>query len=213
MFVLRAVYGTHKGEYYSGFDSEKMSPTWSDHQGAERVSGADAAGIVMAMIDGPRIVVVPERLPDTTDEECQSFIDLAAAGRDHILNPFLCAGISRADRDQQWEITDALNSFERNYIANCHSILRDRKRLCEISQHHFHHRFIARLKTEIDIIDPFFEVWIIGKNDSLDCFVDQLRTKRPQCDEDHPQAASRALMNQTCRHWSQLATACRIEVE
>ena len=34
----------------------------------------------MAMIDGPRIVVVPERLPDTTDEECQSFIDLAAAG-------------------------------------------------------------------------------------------------------------------------------------
>ena len=140
-------------------------------------------------------------------------LDLAAAGRDHILNPFLCARISRADRDQQWEITDALNSFERNYIPNCHSILRDRKRLCEISQHHFHHRFIARLKTEIDIIDPFFEVWIIGKNDSLDCFVDQLRTKRPQCDEDHPQAASRALMNQTCRHWSQLATACRIEVE
>lgn len=81
MFVLRAVCGTHKGEYYTGFDSDKMSPTWSnDIAAAEQVKPQDAAGIVMAMIDGPRFVVVPERLPSATDEECAVFADFAARG-------------------------------------------------------------------------------------------------------------------------------------
>lgn len=81
MFVLRAVCDKHKGEYYTGFDSEKMSPKWSnDIAAAEQVKPQDAAGIVMAMIDGPRIVVVPERLPSATDEECAVFADFAARG-------------------------------------------------------------------------------------------------------------------------------------
>lgn len=81
MFVLRAVCGTHKGEYYSGFNSEKMAPTWVDSvEAAEKVSGPDAAGIVMAMIDGPRFVVVPERLADSQDAECDEFADRAARG-------------------------------------------------------------------------------------------------------------------------------------
>lgn len=81
MFVLRAVCDKHKGEYYTGFDSEKMSPTWSnDIATAEKVSPEDAAGIVMAMIDGPRIVVVPERLATATEEGCSVFADRAARG-------------------------------------------------------------------------------------------------------------------------------------
>jgi len=58
-----------------------MSPTWNNAaDSAEKVSAENAAGIVMAMIDGPRIVVVPERLADSQEAECDNFADRAARG-------------------------------------------------------------------------------------------------------------------------------------
>lgn len=81
MFVLRAVYGVHQGEYYAGFNPEKMSPNWVNSvELAEKVSAVNAAGIVMAMIDGPCIVAVPERLAISKDSDCDAFAEFASQG-------------------------------------------------------------------------------------------------------------------------------------
>lgn len=81
MFVLRAIHGVHQGEYYDGFNPEKMSPNWvSSVELAEKVSGANAAGIIMAMIDGPCIVAVPERLASSKDSHCDEFAEFASQG-------------------------------------------------------------------------------------------------------------------------------------
>ncbi len=79
MFVLRAVCGEYKGRYYVGY--ERFGVQWSDSlETAEKVSPADAAGLIMAMIDGPKFVIVPEMLPGTPEAECDEFAKIAASG-------------------------------------------------------------------------------------------------------------------------------------
>lgn len=81
MLILRAIHTEHKGKYYSGFDRNGFDIIWTTEIDlAERLNSRDASGIVIATIDKMLIAVSPERLPDTTDEECDKFVNYALSG-------------------------------------------------------------------------------------------------------------------------------------
>lgn len=85
MFVLRLIFDGKKTlsekSYYHSFDAIQMMPKFTDTVGlAQQVSADDAVGIISAMIDGPRIVAVPECLKDTTEAECRDFSSKLANG-------------------------------------------------------------------------------------------------------------------------------------
>lgn len=78
-FVMRAVHGSHVGNYYAG--NNGLSANWvSDAESAERLSPTDAAGIAMAMLDTQCIAVAPEVIGECSESEKDLFSMTMALG-------------------------------------------------------------------------------------------------------------------------------------
>jgi hypothetical protein len=80
MFAIRSVCGKSKGKYYAGFDDAILGPKFTDSVGeAEKVSGKDAAGIVMAGIDYC-YYLIPEFVGDVDRKEQDDFASTLVNG-------------------------------------------------------------------------------------------------------------------------------------
>jgi hypothetical protein len=75
MFTIRAVHGDFKGLYFTGFDK---GGTWGQLDAAIQMPTPEAVSIIVALIDGPCVVAVPECVESTTEDDCSIFANLIA---------------------------------------------------------------------------------------------------------------------------------------
>lgn len=86
MFRVRVVDGKNKGMYFKEFDEDGMGPVWCSHESDAKISDvSNTMSLIAASIDVFTTVVAAERLPDTTEEDCQKLAETIA--NDFWVNP------------------------------------------------------------------------------------------------------------------------------